>query len=116
MFAYRAMIEPGLYGPGTVRTWYPMEPEAGRVVSFCANHATRERQVPDPKRSAHTSLWKGTYPYVREDGGTALAQGAQIEPWYLWEDRTWHRDEPAKGYATQVWRFPNEPFPPAVPF
>ncbi|MGV3615534.1 MAG: type II secretion system protein [Fimbriimonas sp.] len=117
MFTYQTILEPGEQPKGTVRTWYPVEPEAGRVVSFCGNHATKERERPDPKRSGHRTLWKGTYPIVREDGGTQLVQASQIEPWYLWEDRTWHPDEPAApGWATQVWRFPKEPWPPVVPF
>ncbi|MDR3690716.1 MAG: type II secretion system protein [Fimbriimonas sp.] len=116
LFNIRKIAKPAVADGDKPIEWHPLEPEAGRVVAFCDNHATDEFEKPDPKLSSMVELWKGNYPAVRDDGSVFLAKSSQIELWYYWPDSRWHPTEQGAKASSQLWRFPNEPWPPTVPW
>jgi len=118
VFAYnltilRTIATPQKQTPKSTTVFRVVDPDPGRVVAFCDNHATEELEQPTPIGTHLTELWKGIYPAVREDGSTFVAKSSEIQLWYLWQDGTWHPSE--QSIASQVWRFPKEPWPPTVP-
>lgn len=116
LYHLRQVLAPGLRKAGDRTTRHVLEPEPGRVVVFCANHTTGEIERKLPLLAAGNDLFKGRYPFAREDGSAGLAQSSQIESWYLLPNLTWQRETPGAGvYSTQVWRFPGEPWPPSLP-
>jgi len=111
-FRYLSPPEPA--SSTSITVWTPLDTAPGRVVAYCVNHTTMDREQAMPTNASHIELWKGTYPVVREDGSSSMVKSSQIELWYLWRDGTWHKTEDVSGVSSQAWRFPNEPWPPVM--
>jgi len=114
--ALRYLQPPEVATENTITAFYPLNPDPSRVVAFCSNHTVDEREKPSPRFSSEMDLWKGVYPVVREDGSASTVKSSQIELWYLWQDGTWHPQEQVSQVSSQVWRFPNEQWPPTIPW
>ncbi|MEZ0326509.1 MAG: type II secretion system protein [Fimbriimonas sp.] len=110
-YSFRTWTAPGLHTENTIAVRRAFDPEPGRVVAFCHNHAVAELEKPMPTMSGHSDLNKGVYPVVLEDGSTKTVPSSAIELWYLWRDGQWHPTEEL--YSSQAWRFPGEPWPPS---
>ncbi|MGV3615533.1 MAG: hypothetical protein ACO1SV_09390 [Fimbriimonas sp.] len=110
----RTINRPEIANERTVTVWHAYVPESGRVVATCGNHVTAELERPSPTLASYRELRKGTYLVVREDGSAARVPSGQITFEYLRLDGTWG-PEPGSDVASQVWRFPNEPWPPITP-
>jgi hypothetical protein len=113
-YDYRSITQRVKQGADVRYVRHPFDAESGRVVSYCLNHAVDRLQ--DDIGCGGATLNQGRYPAVREDGGALLVRSEGIVLWCLDEGKTWHeKRKPAHPMSGQ-WRFPNEPWPPAVPF